>query len=173
MAGEERVSLAGAFPEVHAVAAALRSRRLTVAVAESCTGGLLAAVLTALPGSSDYMRGGVIAYADAVKADLLGVSRHALAEHGAVSEQVALAMADGVRQRCHAEIGLAVTGIAGPGGGSVAKPVGLIFVAIVAPQSVRVVRLERDSDRESNRAGAVLAALRLCLEVASGPPPLG
>ena len=173
MAGEERVSLAGAFPEVRAVADALRSRGLTVAVAESCTGGLLGAVLTALPGSSDYMRGGVIAYADAVKADLLGVSRHALAEHGAVSEAVALAMAHGVRERCHAAIGLSVTGIAGPGGGSASKPVGLMYVGVVLPGQSRVVRLEGDSGRDANRAGAVLAALTLCLEAASEPPPTG
>ena len=173
MAAEERVSLATAFPEVRAVADALRSRGLTVAVAESCTGGLLGAVLTALPGSSDYMRGGVIAYADSVKADLLGVSRHALAEHGAVSEPVALAMADGVRQRCHAAIGLSVTGIAGPSGGTPSKPVGLMYVGVVLPEHARVVRLEGDSGRDANRAQAVLAALRLCLEAASEPPPTG
>lgn len=173
MAGEERVSLAEAFPEVHGVAAALRRAGLTLAIAESCTGGLLGAVLTALPGSSDYLRGGVIAYADSLKADLLGVSRHALAEHGAVSEQVALAMADGVRQRCQAQIGLSVTGIAGPGGGSASKPVGLIYVGMVLQQQARVVRLEGDSGRDANRARAVLAALRLCLEVASEPPPTG
>lgn len=173
MAAEERISLAGAFPEVRDVVDALRSRRLTVAVAESCTGGLLGAVLTALPGSSEYMRGGVIAYADSVKADLLGVSRHQLAEHGAVSEPVALAMAEGVRQRCRASLGISITGIAGPDGGSAAKPVGLIYVAVVLSQHSRVVLLERDSGREANRAGAVLAALRLCLEAASEPPPTG
>lgn len=173
MAGEERISLAGAFPEVRAVVDALRSRRLTVAVAESCTGGLLGAVLTALPGSSEYMRGGVIAYADSVKSDLLGVSRHQLAEHGAVSEPVALAMAEGVRQRCRASIGMSITGIAGPDGGSAAKPVGLIYVGVVLPQRARVVRLEGDSGREANRTGAVLTALRLCLEAASEPPPTG
>lgn len=170
---EARVALASAFPEVRAVSEALRSRALTVAVAESCTGGLLGAVLTALPGASDYMRGGVIAYADAVKADLLGVSRHELAEHGAVSEPVALAMAHGVRQRCHAAIGLSVTGIAGPDGGSEQKRVGLIYVGVVLPPLARVVRLEGDAGREANRAEAVLAALRLCLEAASEPPPTG
>lgn len=173
MTGEERVSLAEAFPEVRDVAAALRNRGLTVAVAESCTGGLLAAVLTALPGSSEYMRGGVVAYTDSVKADLLGVSRHELAAHGAVSEPVALAMAHGARLRCHASVGLSVTGIAGPGGGSAAKPVGLIYVGVVMPQLARVVRLERDAGRDANRAGAVVAALRLCLEAASEPPPTG
>ena len=173
MAGEERVSLAEAFPEVRDVADALRSAHLTVAVAESCTGGLLGAVLTALPGSSDYMRGGVIAYADSVKADLLGVSRHELAEHGSVSEPVARAMAEGVRQRLHAAIGLAITGIAGPGGGAAAKPVGQIFVAIAGPGGDRVVQLDGDMGREANRAGAVLAALRLCLDAVSQHPPTG
>ena len=173
MAGEDRVSLADVFPEVREVADTLRRAWLTVAVAESCTGGLLGAVLTALPGSSDYMRGGVIAYADSVKADLLGVSRHELAEHGAVSEPVALAMAEGVRQRCHARIGLSVTGIAGPEGGSASKPVGLIYVGVVLEQQARVVRLEGDSGRDANRARAVLAALRLCLDAASEPPPTG
>lgn len=173
MAGEERISLADAYPEVREVADALRGTGLTVAVAESCTGGLLGAVLTALPGASDYMRGGIIAYADSLKADLLGVSRHELAEHGAVSEQVARAMAEGARERCHAAIGLSVTGIAGPGGGSASKPVGLIYVGVVLQQQARVVRLDGDSGRDANRARAVLAALRLCLDVASEPPPTG
>lgn len=173
MAGEERISLADAYPEVREVADALRGTGLTVAVAESCTGGLLGAVLTALPGASDYMRGGIIAYADSLKADLLGVSRHELAEHGAVSEQVARAMAEGARERCHAAIGLSVTGIAGPGGGSAPKPVGLIYVGVVLQQQARVVRLDGDSGRDANRARAVLAALRLCLDVASEPPPTG
>lgn len=162
-----RVSLADAFPEVHEVAAALRRAGLTIAVAESCTGGLLGAVLTALPGASDYVRGGVIAYTDSVKADLLGVSRHELAEHGAVSEPVARAMAEGVRQRCHAAIGVSVTGIAGPDGGSTAKRVSLSFVAAVSPTRAQVVRLDGHGDREDNRAQAVLAAFRLCLDVAS------
>jgi PncC family amidohydrolase len=173
MPGEVPVSLADTFPEVRDLADALRTNRLTLSVAESCTGGLLGAALTALPGSSDFMRGGVIAYADSVKADLLGVSRHELAEHGSVSEPVARAMAAGVRQRCHAAIGLSITGVAGPGGGSTAKPVGLIFVGIVTPWSDRVVRLEGDSGRDANRAGAVLAALRLCLEAAVEHPPTG
>ena len=165
--GDARISLVEAFPQVRDVATVLRRAGLTVAVAESCTGGLLGAVLTALPGASDYMRGGVIAYADSVKADLLGVSRHELAEHGAVSEPVARAMAEGVRHRCQAALGLSVTGIAGPDGGSATKSVGLIFVGVAADHASRAIRLERDGGREANRAGAVLAALRLCVEVAS------
>jgi PncC family amidohydrolase len=164
--------LADAFPEMNAVAAALRDARLTVAVAESCTGGLLAAVLTALPGSSDYMRGGVIAYADSVKADLLGVSRHDLAAHGAVSEPVARAMAEGVRQRCQAAIGIAVTGVAGPGE-SEAKPAGLIHLCLAGPRGATMSRLQGDHGREENRARAVHEALRMCLESTSTPPPTG
>lgn len=175
-AGTERgstLSLIAAFPEIEAVADALRRARLTVAVAESCTGGLLAAALTALPGSSDYMRGGVIAYADSVKADLLGVSPYELSQHGAVSEPVARAMAVGARQRCHADIALAITGIAGPDGGSPDKPVGLIYVSVVSTTDSRVSRLEGDAGREANRTRAVREALRLCLETAAAPPPTG
>jgi nicotinamide-nucleotide amidase len=161
------------FPEIVTLADALRRARLTVAVAESCTGGLLGAVLTALPGASDYMRGGVIAYADSVKADLLGVSRHELAQLGAVSEPVARAMASGARQRCRADIGLAISGIAGPDGGSPDKPVGLIYVAAVSLVTSEVTRLEGDAGRETNRVRAVHEALRLCLETAAVPPPTG
>lgn len=172
MAAQHEVGLATAFAQVAAVATALRSADLTVAVAESCTGGLLGAVLTALPGSSDYMRGGVIAYADSVKADLLGVSRHDLATHGAVSDAVARAMAEGVRLRCQASIGIAVTGVAGPGG-SPAKPAGLIYVCCAVPAGAQVRRLEGDRGRESNRARAVQEALDMCLETAMTPPPTG
>ena len=159
-----QLSLVDAFPEMTTLAGALRDARITVAVAESCTGGLLGAVLTALPGSSDYMRGGVIAYADSVKADILGVSRHDLAVHGAVSEPVARAMAEGVRQRCRAAIGIAVTGVAGPGD-SDAKPAGLIFVCAAGPETTLVQHLEGDRGWEVNRAHAVDAALRLCLKL--------
>lgn len=167
-----RVTLAAVFPQMAPLAEALRAARLTVAAAESCTGGLLGAVLTALPGSSDYMRGGVIAYADSVKADLLGVSRHDLAAHGAVSDPVARAMAEGVRQRCRASLGIAVTGVAGPSG-SPDKPAGLIYVCVTGPQGAHVRRLEGDRGRESNRARAVREALDMLLETASTPPPTG
>lgn len=170
----EALSLSGLFPEMTALATALRESHLTVAVAESCTGGLLGAVLTSIPGASGYMRGGVIAYADSVKADLLGVSRHQLAEHGAVSEPVARAMAEGVRDRCHASIGVAITGVAGPDGGSPERPMGLIYVCLVTADGRSLVRrLEGDNGRDGNRERAVRAALRLCLEAATAPPPTG
>ncbi|MBV8195456.1 MAG: CinA family protein [Candidatus Dormibacteraeota bacterium] len=164
--------LANEFDDVAQLGDVLRRSGDTVAVAESCTGGLLGAVLTELPGSSDYMRGGVIAYADDVKADLLGVSRHELALHGAVSEPVARAMASGVRMRCGASVGIGITGVAGPGA-SAGKPAGLIFVAVRTASDSRVSRLTEDRGREANRTGAVRAALRLCLELVGQPPPTG
>jgi PncC family amidohydrolase len=163
-----------AFPDSAALGQALIERGLTIAIAESCTGGLLGAALTAVAGSSAYVRGGVIAYADDVKAELLGVGRHLLATHGAVSPEVAAAMASGVRLRCKASIGVSITGVAGPDANE-HKPPGLVFVAVADQAAVRLIRLEEDHGRELNRAHAVEAALRLCEEVVratpgSGPP---
>ena len=112
----------------------LRRRRQTLAVAESCTGGGLGAALAAVPGSSDVFLGGVIAYANAVKHQVLGVPVQLLATEGAVSDPVAMAMAEGVRRCTGADWALAITGIAGPGGGSAAKPVGLVHLAVVGPE---------------------------------------
>jgi PncC family amidohydrolase len=153
------------FPETVEVGAALRSAGLTVAVAESCTGGLLGAALTAVPGSSDYMRGGVIAYADDVKAEHLGVSRHLLASHGAVSEEVARAMAHGARVHYGAKVGVAITGVAGPGDESSSKPVGLVYVAAETSDESVCVRLEGDHGREANRSRAVRDALAMVLQI--------
>jgi PncC family amidohydrolase len=160
------VRLADAFPESAAAGAALRRAGLTVAVAESCTGGLLGAVLTAVSGSSDYMRGGVIAYADDVKAEHLGVSRHLLATHGAVSEEVARAMAHGARVRYGASIGIAITGVAGPIDESSSKPAGLVYVAVETASVAECTRLEGDYGREENRSRAVHTALAMLVEVA-------
>lgn len=160
-------SLADAFPDARRLGSLLRDGRLTVAVAESCTGGLLGAVLTSIAGSSAYVRGGVIAYADDVKAGHLGVSRLLLATRGAVSKEVAEAMATGVRQRFGAGIGVAITGVAGPDS-SERKPAGLVFVAVATERTVRGVRLDEDRGREGNRAAAVRAALALCVETVEG-----
>src|SRR5207248_5601887 len=110
----------------------LRARKETVAVAESCTGGLLGAALTDVPGSSAYFLGGVISYADAVKLEQLGVPDASLRQYGSVSEQTAAAMASGVRQRLHADVGVSVTGVAGPDAEG-SKPVGLTFIGIATP----------------------------------------
>jgi PncC family amidohydrolase len=167
MAGDEQSPrLAEAFADSAAAGEVLRAKDWRVAVAESCTGGLLGAALTAVPGSSAYVRGGVIAYDNAVKVHLLGVAPEALAEHGAVSDVVATAMAHGARDRVGAEVGIGITGVAGPGSEEGGKPAGLVFVALVAPGVDRMVRLDGDHGRDGNRAAAVRAALQLLLELA-------
>jgi nicotinamide-nucleotide amidase len=159
-AGAPDPALAQAFPEAAALGQLLTEAGMTIAVAESCTGGLLGAALTATPGSSTYVRGGIIAYADDVKADHLGVGRHLLATHGAVSAEVATAMAVAARLRFEATIGVGITGVAGPAA-SEGKPAGLVFVAVAVPGSTQVIKLDRDRGREANRAHAVHAALAL------------
>jgi PncC family amidohydrolase len=165
MAGEEPPQLAQVFPDSAAAGAALVGRGWTVAVAESCTGGLLGAALTAVPGSSRYVRGGVIAYDNDVKRALLEVDGDVLERHGAVSQEVALAMARGARRRLETDVGVGITGVAGPGAEEDGKPAGLVYVAVATPAADRVVRLDVDRGREANRAAAVTAALRLVLDL--------
>ena len=132
----------------------------TVALAESCTGGLLGHRLTNTPGCSSYFVGSVVAYHDRVKAELLGVSQETLAQHGAVSAPTALQMARGVRRLLGADIALAVTGIAGPTGGTAQKPVGLAFIALVADGGYEVCNEYRwTGSREANKACSAEAAL--------------
>jgi PncC family amidohydrolase len=165
MAGAEPPQLAQVFPDSAAAGAALVGRGWTVAVAESCTGGLLGAALTAVPGSSRYVRGGVIAYDNDVKRALLEVDGDVLERHGAVSQEVALAMARGARRRLETDVGVGITGVAGPGAEEDGKPAGLVYVAVATPAADRVVRLDVDRGREANRAAAVTAALRLVLDL--------
>ena len=139
----------------------LKQRGLTLAVAESCTGGLVSHRITDVPGSSAYYLGSVTAYANTIKERVLRVRRGTLRRHGAVSEQTALEMARGVRQMLGADIGLAVTGIAGPEGGTPEKPVGLVFVALAAPEGDWVERYIWDGDRWQNKARSAEAALDL------------
>lgn len=148
-----------------------RARRLTIAVSESCTGGMLGERLTAIPGSSDVVRGGVIAYANAVKHSMLGVGEAMLAEHGAVSEPVARGMATGARDALDADAALAITGIAGPGGGSAEKPVGTVWLALDLQGSVEAVQLRLWGDRQEIRqrsAQGALNLLRRALQSAAG-----
>ncbi|MGZ3443069.1 MAG: competence/damage-inducible protein A [Polyangia bacterium] len=133
----------------------------TLAVAESCTGGLVGQMLTAIPGSSRYFLGGVIAYANELKRELLGVKQETLDAHGAVSEPTALEMADGVRARTGATWGIAVTGIAGPDGGSADKPVGTVFIAVTSASVKEVRRLFWPAERELVRQLSAHAALHL------------
>ena len=137
--------------------------RLRLAVAEGDTGGVLLAQLTAVPGSSAVVIGGVVAYADSLKTGLLDVPTELIAQHGSVSAECASAMALGVARRCGAELGLATTGIAGPGGARPGKPVGLAYVAVCYGASSLVKRHEWSADRDTNRFKSAEAALQLAL----------
>jgi nicotinamide-nucleotide amidase len=175
-------------PEIYALAQQvgerLRRQGRSLAVAESCTGGLLGAALTDVPGSSAYFLGGVISYADRVKMEQLQVPEATLRQHGAVSEQTAAAMATGVRQLLRADIGVSITGVAGPDAEG-AKPVGLTFIGIVAPTlpsprgggeqvpplgrggemvSATAHRFQWSGDRWDNRRRSVIAALELLVQ---------
>src|SRR5579859_6356884 len=149
---------------VQDVIAALARRGLTLAVAEGDTGGVLLERLTALPGSSAVVRGGVVAYHDDLKRQLLGLAPDLIEAHGAVSAAAAEAMAHGVRRLAGADVGLATTGIAGPGGATAAKPVGLAFVSAVNAARALTREHRWPGDRAQNRESSALAALHLALE---------
>jgi len=138
-----------------------RARGLTIATAESCTGGLVAARLTRVPGSSESFLGGVVAYADAVKIAELDVPESVLVEHGAVSVETAAAMAEGARRRLGADLAVAVTGVAGPGGGTAEKPVGLVHIHVSGPDGSRARTLDVPGEREQVRARSTVTALHL------------
>ena len=143
----------------------------TLSTAESCTAGLVAASVVALPGASNYYRGGVIAYSNELKTTLLGVPEELLAEKGAVSEEVARAMVEGAVERLGTEYAVAVTGYAGPGGGPEAS-VGTIFLAAGKHDEVLVRELTGDDGREENVARATVAALQILLEKLKNDYPL-
>jgi nicotinamide-nucleotide amidase len=138
----------------------LRERGQMLAVAESCTGGWLGCELTASAGASDVFWGGVIVYADAAKQELAGVPGEMIARHGAVSEPVAVALAEGIRGRAGTAWSVAITGIAGPGGGSEAKPVGTVWIGVAGPDGTTALQRQLGGARREVRAGAVEAALR-------------
>ncbi|RME87834.1 MAG: CinA family protein [Anaerolineae bacterium] len=146
----------------------LRARSLTLAVAESCTGGLLGDRITNVAGSSDYFLGGVIAYANRVKEEVLGVPAETLEREGAVSRETVLAMARGVRRLLGADVALSVSGIAGPGGGTPEKPVGTTWIALSAPEGAWARRFRWQGDRLENKALSAEAALRLLLSYLEG-----
>lgn len=137
---------------------------MRLAVAESCTGGMLGEWVTSVPGSSEWFLGGVISYDNSVKESLLGVPIDVLREHGAVSEQSALAMSKGVLNLVRADIAVSVTGVAGPGGGSAEKPVGLTYIAIAWPHGERAERHVWTGDRQENREQSARRALQMVLE---------
>jgi nicotinamide-nucleotide amidase len=142
----------------------LRKRSLKLATAESCTGGLIASRITDIPGSSAYFLGGVVAYANQVKLDLLGVPPGMLAQFGAVSEQTVLEMARGVRSLLRADIGLSVSGIAGPGGGTPEKPVGTVWIGLSMQNGEQARLFHFRGARLQNKASAAQAALEWLLE---------
>jgi nicotinamide-nucleotide amidase len=148
-------------PVAEIVLALARERGYTLATAESCTGGLVAGRLTAIPGSSDVFRGAVVAYANDVKAAELGVPEPVLADYGAVSPETAQAMAEGARSRLTADVAVSVTGIAGPDGGSDEKPVGLVYLHVAGPEGEEARRIDLPGDREMIRGRATTAALHL------------
>lgn len=149
-----------------AMAEALKSRSMSLAVAESCTGGLLGAIITDAPGSSGYFAGGVIAYGNEVKKELLGVKPDTLERYGAVSSQTAREMAEGVRKRLKADSGLSITGIAGPGGGSVRKPVGTVYIGVSTARGTKAKKFIFEGGRKAIRKASALAAIKaITLEI--------
>jgi competence/damage-inducible protein CinA-like protein len=153
------------------VAGAFADRGLTVATAESCTGGLLAARLTERPGSSAWVLGGVTAYANSAKEQLVGVPPAVLEEHGAVSPEVAGALADGARVRFGADVGVGITGIAGPGGGLPDKPVGTVHICVAGPDGRQLRALRLPGSRTAVRERSVTMAMHLLRQLLLGGPP--
>jgi len=144
---------------------ALEKRRWRLAVAESCTGGWIAKAVTDVAGSSQWFEGGIVAYSNAAKVGLLGVSGDVLAAHGAVSEETVCAMAEGARSRFAADIAVAVSGVAGPGGGTADKPVGMVHFAWAEPGGVTAARRIFAGSRESVRRLTVALALERLIEI--------
>ena len=147
---------------------ALSLRKLTLAVAESCTGGLICSRLTNVPGSSAYFLGGMVVYSYEAKERLLGVRHATLYDHGAVSEPTAREMAQGVRETVAADLGLAVTGIAGPGGGMPGKPVGLTWIALSSRDKSVARQFIWQGDSLANKSSSAEAALRLVKDYLDG-----
>lgn len=143
---------------------ALRNGGLTVTTAESCTAGMISAAITDISGSSDIFEQGIVSYANEVKTKLLGVEAQLIDEHGAVSEAVAIAMAQGALKSAKADIAISATGIAGPNGGSSQKPVGLVYIGIASKNGAHAERFLFKGDRAQIRAQAVEQALLLALE---------
>ncbi len=146
---------------------ALRHKGWTIAFAESCTGGLVGHRMTNIPGSSDYYLGSVTAYANEVKMRLLGVNSETLETHGAVSEATVQEMADGIRQALDADVGVSISGIAGPGGGTAEKPVGLVWIGVSVPDHAKAKAFNFSGDRLEVKQQAAEQALLMALEATS------
>lgn len=151
-----------------AVGVLLKSQNLTIATAESCTGGLIAAQITDIPGSSDYMLGGIVSYANEVKVNQLGVKQEDLDSVGAVSKEVALQMAKGVAEHLGSDVGISTTGIAGPGGGTEEKPVGTVWIGVYGAGQHFAVKAFFTKDRIANRERTTVIALEIVRRLLSG-----
>src|SRR5262249_17360114 len=147
-----------------------RARGWSLATAESCTGGMVAARLTSVPGASDVFLGAIVSYANDVKERALGVAHETLERPGAVARETAAEMAVGVRARRGADVGVSVTGVAGPGGGSAAKPVGLVYIHAVTPEASQGISFAYGQDRDSIRRRATVAALHLVRRLLTQSP---
>ena len=141
--------------DLEALAGRMVELGMTVATAESCTGGMLGAALTSIPGASAWFRGGLVVYSDELKIRLAGVRTDTLEAHGAVSPAVARELAQGVRKRCGADLGVGITGIAGPGGGSADKPVGTVCIALASSNRIQDWTVRLSGDRGEVRSAAV------------------
>ena len=146
----------------------LRARALTLATAESCTGGLIADRITNIPGSSDYIVGGIVAYANSVKIHSLGVASETIERYGAVSRETVLEMARGARAALRADIAVSVSGIAGPGGGQPGKPVGTVWIGLAAADGVWARVFTWGGDRVQNKGYSAEAALQMVLDYLEG-----
>jgi len=147
--------------------AALKAARMTVVTAESCTGGLVAGAMTAVPGSSEVVYGGFVTYANEAKISMIGVPFGLLREHGAVSKPVAVAMAEGALGTAGTHLAIAVTGIAGPDGGTAEKPVGLVHFALASEDGTKHLKKQFAGDRDAVRQQSVVQALRMLSKAAA------
>jgi PncC family amidohydrolase len=165
-AGDEFAPLVDLARQIQQV---MLAKNLTLATAESCTGGLIAYLLTEIAGSSDYFVGGIVSYSNGLKERELGVRDATLEQFGAVSEQTCVEMAQGALRHYLADVGVSVTGIAGPGGGSQSKPVGLTYVGVADQSGHEVRRFVWDGDRHANKVRSAEAALTLVLDRIDAP----
>jgi len=174
LSNQELLALDGKAPEAILIDISTRllARGQMLATAESCTGGMIAAACTDLAGSSQWFERGFVTYSNAAKTELLGVHAALIAQHGAVSEPVARAMAEGAIDRSHAQVSVAVTGVAGPSGGSADKPVGTVWLAWADGEQCYSQRYQFGGDRLAVRKQSVIMALRGLLRLAAGENPL-
>ncbi len=143
----------------------LSKKNLSLSVCESCTGGMLGSIITTVPGSSNYFKGGIIAYSNEIKNKIIGVKKRTLKNFGAVSKQTASEMAMGIKRIMGTDAGIAITGIAGPGGGTKNKPVGLVYIGVILSKKIKVEKNIFSGNRQQIREKACEQALRLLIQM--------